>query len=116
DLEAAISLAGAILRNGGVALTREQLAGVMQMSQSSGAFLLKLATGRQFGLVGTNQGKYELTPLGFSILDSDDKRQRLARVDAFLSVPLYKRTYEEFRGKQLPPRPHGLEQAFLKFG
>jgi hypothetical protein len=29
---------------------------------------------------------------------------------------LYSRTYEEFRGKQLPPRPLGLEQAFVRFG
>jgi hypothetical protein len=29
---------------------------------------------------------------------------------------LYRRIYEEFRGKQLPPRPHGLEQAFVKIG
>jgi hypothetical protein len=31
-------------------------------------------------------------------------------------VPLYKKVYDEFRGKQLPPRPHGLEQAFVRFG
>jgi hypothetical protein len=31
-------------------------------------------------------------------------------------VPLYRRVYDEFRGKQLPPRPHGLEQAFVRFG
>jgi hypothetical protein len=61
-------------------------------------------------------GKYELTNLGFSIIDQDDSRQKAARKEAFLAVPLYKRTYDEFRGKQLPPRPHGLEQAFVKFG
>jgi hypothetical protein len=32
------------------------------------------------------------------------------------NVPLFRRVYEEFKGKQLPPRPHGLEQAFVKFG
>jgi len=26
------------------------------------------------------------------------------------------KTYEEFKGRQLPPRPHGLEQAFRRFG
>jgi hypothetical protein len=29
---------------------------------------------------------------------------------------LYRRIYDEFRGKQLPPRPHGLEQAIANFG
>jgi hypothetical protein len=116
DLEAAISVAAAIMQGGGVALSREQLAGVMKMSPGSGSFILKVSTARLFGVVGTAQGKYELTQLGFSILDSNDKRQRLARAEAFLSVPLFLRTYEEFKGKQLPPRPRGLEEAFLKFG
>jgi hypothetical protein len=60
--------------------------------------------------------KYELTDVGFNILDSDESRQKVARRDAFLTVPLYKRTFEEFRGRQLPPRPLGLELAFVKFG
>lgn len=47
---------------------------------------------------------------------SDAARQKTARAAAFLSVPLYKKVYEEFRGRQLPPRPHGLEQAFVRFG
>jgi hypothetical protein len=29
---------------------------------------------------------------------------------------LYKKVFDEFRGKQLPPRPFGLEQAFVRFG
>jgi hypothetical protein len=60
--------------------------------------------------------KYELTDTGFAIVDKDDKRQRTARAEAFLKVPLYRRTYDEFRGKQLPPRPIALEQAFVRFG
>ena len=116
DLEAGVSVAKAMLSGGGVALSRDQLAGVMNLVAGSGNFVQKVATARIFGLVTFNGGKYELTNLGFSIVDSDDKRQKAARAEAFLNVPLYKRAYEEFRGKQLPPRPHGLEQAFVKFG
>jgi hypothetical protein len=116
DLEAAISVAQAIIDGGGVGLSREQLAGVMKLAAGSGNFVTKVSTARLFGLLSNAQGKYELTNLGFGIVDSDEKRQRAARAEAFLAVPLYKRTYEEFRGKQLPPRPHGLEQAFMKFG
>lgn len=115
DLEAGITVARAMLTGGGVALSRDQLAGVMNLVAGSGNFVQKVATARIFGLITFNGGKYELTNLGFSIVDSDDKRQKAARAEAFLNVPLYKRTYEEFRGKQLPPRP-GLEQAFVKFG
>jgi hypothetical protein len=116
DLENAISVAKAILRGGGVPVSRDQLAGLMNLAAGSGNFVSKVATARTFGLVGFNAGKYELTQTGFNILDADDARQKAARKEAFLAVPLYRRTYEEFRGKQLPPRPHGLEQAFVKFG
>jgi len=115
DMELGISVAQAMLDAGGVALTGEQLAGVMKMQQGSGAFASKVATAKIFGLVATVAGKYELTNLGFSIVDRDEKRRRSARVDSFLHVPLYKRTYDEFRGKQLPPKA-GLEQAFVRFG
>jgi hypothetical protein len=78
---------------------------------------MKVATARIFGLVANVTGKYELTDIGFAVIDGkDEKRQRQARAEAFLKVPLYKRAYDEFRGKQLPPRPHGLEQAFVRFG
>jgi hypothetical protein len=116
DLETAISVARSILSGGGVGLTRDQLAGVMKQPASSGNFIAKIATARVFGLVNFNAGKYELADIGFDILDNDEKRQKAARATAFLNVPLYKRTYDEFRGKQLPPRPFGLEQAFVKFG
>jgi len=116
DLESGISVAQAIFAAGGVALSREQLAGVMKLQVGSGNFVTKVATARIFGLVTYVQSKYELSNIGFAILDSDEKRQRQARAEAFLSVPLYKRVYEDFRGKQLPPRPLGLEQAFVTYG
>jgi hypothetical protein len=116
DLETAMTVASAILRSGGVGVSREQLAGLMNQSAGGGNFVQKVAAARLFGLVAINGGKYELTDAGFNILDSDEARQKTARRDAFLSVPLYQRAYSEFKGKQLPPRPHGLEQAFVKFG
>jgi hypothetical protein len=116
SLEAGISIARAVLGAGGVPLSREQLAGVMSSSSGSGTFLMKITTARTFGLISYVQGKYELTNLGFSIVDTDEKRQRTARAESFLTVALFRRVYEEFKGKQLPPRPHGLEQAFVKFG
>jgi hypothetical protein len=116
DLETAMSVASAILRGGGVAVSRDQLAGLMNQSAGGGNFVQKTAAARLFGMIAFNGGKYELTDLGFNILDSDETRQRTARKEAFLNVPLYRKTYEEFRNKQLPPRPHGLAQAFIKFG
>jgi hypothetical protein len=116
SLDAGITVARAVLGAGGVPLSREQLAGVMGSSSGSGTFLLKTAAARTFGLINYVQGKFELTKLGFSIVDTDEKTQRTALAESFLTVPLYRRVYEDFKGKQLPPRPHGLEQAFVKFG
>lgn len=116
DLDTAVAVARSILGAGGVALTREQLAGVMNQAVGSGNFVQKIATTRMFGLMEYTNGKYELTGLGHAILDRDENTQRDARSRAFLTVPLYKKIYEEFRGRQLPPRPNGLEQAIVTFG
>jgi hypothetical protein len=88
----------------------------MNLASGSGNFVQKVTTARIFGLVAFAGGRYELSNLGFDVLDSDEKRQRAAKAASFLTVPLYRRTYDEFKGKQLPPRPHGLELAFVKFG
>ena len=116
DLDSAISIARAILDGGGGAVTREQLAGAMRQSVRSGAFILKVSAARQFGLIDINQGKVALTDLGFNALDKNEGRSRAARAAAFLSVALFKRIYEDFRGRQLPPRPHGLEQTIVQYG
>jgi hypothetical protein len=116
DLETSISVAQAIFSAGGVPVSRDQLAGLMNTTSGSGTFLMKVAAARMFGVIAYAQGKYELTTPGFSILEADETRQKAARATAFLNIPLYRRVYEEFKGKQLPPRPRGLEQAFAKFG
>ena len=88
----------------------------MGQSPSSGAFIIKVSTARQFGLVDTKDGRFQLTDLGFSILDKSEAREKLARVQAFLTVPLYRKLYEDLKGKQLPPRPHGLEHTIVQMG
>jgi hypothetical protein len=115
DLENGLSVAQAIHTAGGVALSADQLAGVMGLQAGSGNFVLKVGAARIFGLVSYNAQKYELTDLGFEITEKDDKRQKAARAKAFLTVPLYKRVYDDFKGRQLPPRL-GLEQAFVRYG
>lgn len=116
DLETGISVCRAILGAGGVPLTRDQLAGAMKLAAGSGNFVLRISTARQFGLIENKDGKYQLTDLAFSIVDNDEKRVRTAKAEAFLTVDLYRRIYDEFRGRQLPSRPHGLEQSFVQFG
>jgi hypothetical protein len=116
DLEAAISVARAFVANGGGHLTRDQLAGALSQSPLSGAFIMKLSAARQFGLVDWADGKFKLTDLGFSIVDKNETREKAAKVQAFLSVELYRRIYEDFKGRQLPPRPLGIEQTLVQMG
>jgi hypothetical protein len=116
DLKVAIETARAIFKAGTRGLSRDQLAGVMGQRAGSGNFSVKAGAARMFGLAETVADKYQLTRLGFDILDSDETRVKAAMVRAFLNVPLYKRTYDEFRYAQLPPRPLGLESAFADFG
>jgi hypothetical protein len=114
DLDDAITVARAMLDRGGVPMDRDQVAAALNQAPTSGAFAIKLSTARSFGLIESADGRFKLTELGFDILDP--AREKTAKAKAFLNVPLYKKTYEEFRGRQLPPRPLGLEQAFAKFG
>lgn len=114
DLEGAIDVAKAIISKGGVPLERDQLAAALGLVANSGNYSIRTAAAKQFGLTETFAGKTQLTPLGYEILDPP--RAASAKVRAFLEVPLYKRVYDEYRGKQLPPRPHGLESAFVSFG
>ncbi len=102
------------MKCGGVACQPDQLAAALGQEPTSGNFRQKIATARTFAIIETIQGRYQLTELGFAITDKG--RERAARVDAFLSVPLYRRVYEEFRNKQLPSRPQALEHAFAGFG
>lgn len=114
DMSDAIRIAEALLKGGGMAMTRDQLAAVMGQAPGSGSFNMKVNTARTFGVLDNSGGKYQLTELGFEI--ADPARQREAMAQAFLNVELYRRTFDEFRGKRLPPRPHGLERAFVTFG
>jgi hypothetical protein len=114
DMSDGISVAEGLLKGGGVALSRDQLAAAMGLAPGGGGFATKISTARIFGMIESAAGRYQLTELGFEIVDPG--RQAEARVKAFLNVELYKRTYDEFRGKLLPPRPHGLERAFVNFG
>lgn len=114
DLSDAISVAKGLMNCGGVPCEPDQLAAALSNSPTSGGFRTKIATARLFGLIETVHGKYQLTDLGFAIVDNN--REKSAKVDAFLTIPLYKKVYEEFRNRQLPPRPAALQHAFVGFG
>jgi hypothetical protein len=114
DLSDAIAVAEGLRKGGGVPLSRDQLAAAMGLAPGGGGFATKVATARIFGVLEGAGGKYQLTELGHEMVDPG--RSADAKVKAFLHVPLFKKAYDEFRGKLLPPRPVGLDAAFINFG
>lgn len=114
DLNDAISVAQGIIKCGGRPTAPDQLAGAMGHVPTSGGFKMKIATARTFGAIETLRGQYHLTDLGFGL--TDKSLEKRSRADAFLNVPLYRRLYEDFRNRQLPPRPAPLERTFVSYG
>lgn len=111
-LEDAVVVARAIYENG-AALSRDQISGILRLKTAA----LRIGAARLFGLVTESpDGKILLTDLGVSILSTDETEAKIAKRDAFLKVPLYNKTFETFKNRNLPVRPHGLEQSFVEFG
>ncbi len=68
---------------------------------------------RIFGLVEYERGTARLTPLGMRVVDPTQEAD--ARVDSFLTVPLYKAIFEKYKGYTLPP-PAALEREMGELG
>ena len=104
DLENAIEVAHGIHRAGGPSCELEQLAAELGAEFKGGNFRLRVSGARLYGLVSSERGgRVALTELGQQIIDP--ARLKHAKVTAFLSVPLYQRVYEQFKGSLLPPAP-----------
>ena len=113
DLGASERLARLIAGNGGECKPEQLAAWLNHSTLNSGAYRNKVAAAGLFGLIQRTRNRIMLTELGERILDDDLKRQ--ARVDAFLSVPLYLRIFERHRAGSLPPAV-GLEQEMVNAG
>ncbi|MPZ50448.1 MAG: hypothetical protein GEU75_14300 [Dehalococcoidia bacterium] len=80
----------------------------------NGSYSLRLAGARHFGLINFAKDGATLTPLGHRIVDPQQEER--GRADAFLSVPLYRKLYDEYKGKSLPPTNIGLEAVLVGYG
>jgi hypothetical protein len=113
DLGDAIKVAKGVHTLGGTSCQIDQLAAQLGHTITSGAFQQRLNTARIFGLLTNSKGMVTLTPLGTQIVDP--QQQKAAKVESFLSVPLYKKVYDQFKGASLPPSS-GLEATIVGFG
>lgn len=114
DLDNAIELAQGVHRGGGPSCELEQLAAELGAEAKGGNFRLRISGARLYGLVTSERGgRVALTDLGQQVIDPSKTKQ--AKVAAFLSVPLYQKVYEQFKGSLLPPAP-GMERAIEGMG
>jgi hypothetical protein len=113
DLDDGVSVAKSVQAVGGSGCGWDQVAAHLNQSSTSGGFRQKMLTAKVFGLVTYAQGIVALTPLGNRICDL--KQEKLAKADAFLTVPLYKTLYNTFKGIALPPAS-GLETEMVNLG
>lgn len=114
SLEGATEVARAIYaRCGFGSCDQDELAA--QMGQTlSGAFRMKTGAAKTFGLVEKDgRSAFRLSEIGKRLVSSET--EQLAKVDAFLCVPLYQQIYDKFRGHNLPP-PKALEREMETLG
>jgi hypothetical protein len=111
-LSDAEQVAQALQGRGGTA-SMDELAAALGQVITSGAFRTKVASSRTFGVASVRRGTATLTELGRRIVDPNKVGQ--ARAEAFLTVPLYRKVYEEYKGHTLPG-PEGLENTMARFG
>ncbi len=114
DLESCVELAQTILTRAGTSCEQEELAAWMNQSATGGTFRTRISAAKMFGLIDTGQGKATLTQLGRDVLDGSGK-ERVARVQAFLTPELFAKMYEQNKGHALPP-PAAIERQMEQIG
>jgi len=114
DLDDALAVTKAVFQNGGQRAGFDQLVSWMgHKTVDSGTFRFKITSARIFGLITIDKDQVSLTELGHQIVDPKSEVQ--ARARAFLNVPLYRRIYEDYKGRLLPKDP-ALEQDMERLG
>jgi hypothetical protein len=113
DLDDSAEITKAVHTVGGSTCQWDQLAAELGQSAGSGSFRLRVQTAKMYGLLTYDRGTVTLTSLGTRL--ADPGQEKAARVDAFLTIPLYKRVYDDFKNGTLPPSS-GLETAMVGFG
>lgn len=118
DLATCVEVPRIIHTMGGGQLSPEQLAAHLgYKGTNNGSYLSKVASTRYFGLIDRSGPVFVPTTLAHQIhspVYPQDAAKAL--VDAFLSVELFKKVYEEYRGRELPPEFGMLNALRNQFG
>lgn len=114
DLDAASEVARAVYNRSGLgSCDLDELAA--EMGQViSGTFRVKIGAARCFGLIDKDgRTAVKLSDLGRAIITDDGAAA--AKVEAFMTVPLYAKLYEAYKGQKLPPMK-ALEREMATLG
>ena len=113
DHASSIKVADVIQNRGGGTCASDFLASALEYKTvKSGTFLTRIAAARMFGYITTSGGNFVVTERARKILSPVMPEDSInAKVEAFLGVPLFAKTYERFHGSQLPHEP-GLKNLF----
>ena len=114
DLDSAVEFVKGVHRAGGNACESDQLAAELGLEAKGGGFRLRITGTQMFGLITYERGgRITLTDLGKQMVDPP--QERATRVQAFMSVELYQKVFEQFKGGPLPPQA-GLDRALVSLG
>lgn len=113
DLKQSERLSNQVWSNAGECKPEQLAAWLGHRTLNSGAFRNRVSSAALFGLVVSSRNRITLTELGRRICDPGDVRR--ARVEAFLTVPLYRRVFEDHKGRRLPPSMM-LQQQMVQLG
>jgi hypothetical protein len=112
SLADSVAVAKFIHDKGGGKATPDALAAYLgYKSTANGAYLARAGAARMFGIIMKAGDFFTLSPLAQQILMPTYAEQaRQALVDAFLNIDLFKRVFDDFKGKELPPE-FGMKNA-----
>jgi hypothetical protein len=114
DLDNATEVVRGIHNAGGTACDYDQLAAQLNVEAKGGGFRLRVNGAKTYGLITYERGgRISLTELGRQLIDPHT--EKVARMNAFLAVPLYLKVFEQFKGSPLPPQA-GLERSIESMG
>ncbi len=113
DLDDAVSVAKSVHKTGGFECDADALAAVLGHAMTSGAFRGRISNAGTFRLTENSNGKIRLTELGRQITQLGHEPE--GRVQSFLSVPLFQKIFERYKGYTLPPAA-ALEREMVALG
>ncbi|NNH75681.1 hypothetical protein HLB23_38515 [Nocardia uniformis] len=99
----------------GLRPSRSQIAAKLGQPMDSGTFRKKISTAIHYGVFESapGAGNLEITDLGVSLLDADERDRAL--VTAWMNIPIHQAIYRLYDGKKLP-KDTGIESDLIGIG